>query len=94
LGYTVNEVKARVSYIEYYDWLLFFKKNPPMREHLNNVGAIISNTVFNSAQGQRKRLKLEDFKVTYKDADKTEEEILKDNLRAYEAKHADNFKVI
>ncbi len=91
---TVSEVKKKVSYSEYCDWLLFFKTNPPMREHINNVGALIANTVYNCSQGQKKRLKFKDFKIDYQEATKTDQERLADNFKKFEAQNKDKFKVV
>lgn len=91
---TVSEVKKKVSYSEYCDWLLFFKTNPPMRKHISNVGALVANTVYNCAQGTKRKLKFNDFLINYEDATKTEEERLKDNFKQFELKNKDKFKVV
>ena len=93
IGSTVNEAKQRVSYSEYCDWLLFFKTNPPMRQHINNIGALIGNTVYNCAQGTKKRLKFKDFLIDYQDLTMTDEERLKKSFEQYELNNPTNFKV-
>ena len=65
-----------------------------MRDHINNIGALIANTVYNSAQGQKKRLKFKDFKIDYIDASKTDKERLADSFKQFEEQNKDKFKVV
>jgi hypothetical protein len=79
--------------MEFCDWLLFFKTNPPMRQHINNIGALIGNTIYNCAQGTKKRLKFKDFLIDYQDLTMTDEERLRKSFEQYELNNPKNFKV-
>ncbi len=65
-----------------------------MREHINNVGGLISYTIYSSSAGKKKKLKFQDFILDYKDLTKTDEERLADNFKQYEKENQNNFKVV
>lgn len=65
-----------------------------MRQHINNIGALIGNTIYNCAQGTKKRLKFKDFLIDYQDLTMTEEERLKKSFEQYELNNPNNFKVV
>ena len=63
----MEEVKAKISYQEFTKWVLYFRENPPIREHLNNLSANIAYTVYSVNAGKKgKRLKFDDFRLDYK----------------------------
>ena len=55
---------------------------------------MIANTVYNCAQGTKKKLKFKDFLIDYVDATKTDEERLLDSFKKYEKENKNNFKVV
>ena len=65
-----------------------------MREHINNIGAVISQTIYGCAQGKKKQLKFKDFKIDYIQANKTEEEKLADSFRQFESDNKHKIKVV
>jgi hypothetical protein len=65
-----------------------------MRQHINNVGALIGNTIYNCAQGQKKKLKFKDFLIDYQDANMTEQERLSESFKQFEHSNKDKFKVV
>ena len=54
-----------------------------MRQHINNIGALISNTIYNCAQGTKKRLKFKDFLIDYQDLTMTDEEKVENTIKDF-----------
>lgn len=57
---------------------MFYKTNPPIREHINLVGAQIAYTVAMSNADKKTRLKLkfDDFRLDYSRVGKSNDEIV------------------
>ena len=67
----MEEVKAKLSYQEFTKWVLYFRENPPIREHQNNLSANVAYTVYSVNAGKKgKRLKFDDFRLNYKQEEK------------------------
>ena len=65
-----------------------------MRQHINYVGGLIANTVYNCSMGQKKKMKFKDFLIDYKDATKTDEERLAESFKQFEKQNPNKFKVL
>ncbi len=75
--------------------MLYFRENPPINEHLNNVGANIAYTVYNCNTTKRSRkLKFKDFKLNYKRSAMTQEERLAEDFAQFERENPSLFKVV
>lgn len=73
LSSTVAEAKARVSFVEFLQWVKYFKINPPAKDHLNIVGANIAYTIFSVMKGKGgPSLELKDFMLDYEKANMTQ----------------------
>ncbi len=68
-GLSLTEVKSEMeamTYYEYEQYLLYYRQFPPMHEHINNIGANISYTIYQcNATKKSKKLEFTDFKLNY-----------------------------
>ena len=63
-GISLGKALDTVTSEEFQLYMLYFRENPPINEHLNNVGANIAYTVYNCNTTKRSRkLKFKDFKL-------------------------------
>lgn len=79
---------------EYQMRLLYYRENPPLSEHINNIGANIAYTVYQCNAGKKsKKLNFEDFKINYKRANMDDSERLVDDFEKFEKANPKLFKV-
>ena len=79
---------------EYQMRLLYYRENPPINDHINNIGANIAYTIYQcNATKKSKKLTFEDFKIDYKRANMDETERVEDDLKKFQQSNPSLFKV-
>ena len=73
--------------------LLYYKENPPLNEHINNIGANIAYTIYQcNANKKSKKLNFKDFKIDYRSSAMTGPEKLEDDFAQFEKTNPKLFK--